>query len=90
MAKFSIIVVCLNAGERLHDTIASIRSQSCKDYEIIVKDGISTDGSIEKLMTDERLRVIRQKDRGIYDAMNQAVKKAQGEYIYFLLRRSIS
>ncbi len=84
MAKFSIIVVCLNAGERLHDTIASIRSQSCKDYEIIVKDGISTDGSIEKLMTDERLRVIRQKDRGIYDAMNQAVKKAQGEYIYFL------
>lgn len=84
MAKFSIIVVCLNAGERLHDTIASIQNQSCKDYEIIVKDGISTDGSIEKLLTDDRLRIFRKKDRGIYDAMNQAVKKAQGEYIYFL------
>ena len=38
---FSIIVVCLNAGEQLRETVESIRRQSEEDYEIIVKDGVS-------------------------------------------------
>lgn len=84
MAKFSIIVVCLNPGERLQMTVESILEQTCADYEIIVKDGISTDGSVEKLPGDERIRVFREKDKGIYDAMNQAVEKVRGEYVYFL------
>ena len=40
---FSIIVVCLNAGEQLRETVESIRRQSEEDYEIIVKDGVSGD-----------------------------------------------
>ena len=40
---FSIIVVCRNAGEKLHRTIESIRRQTEDDYEIIVQDGFSTD-----------------------------------------------
>ena len=39
---FSIIVVCLNAGEQLRETVESIRRQSEEDYEIIVKDGANT------------------------------------------------
>ncbi len=84
MVKFSIIVVCLNAGNKLKMTVDSILGQSCGDYEIIVKDGMSSDGCLDKLQEDRRIRVFREKDRGIYDGMNQAVEQAEGEYIYFL------
>ena len=43
---FSIIVVCLNAGDKLRRTVGSILAQSYPHYEIIVKDGMSTDGSV--------------------------------------------
>lgn len=88
---FSIIVVCLNEGEKLHKTVKSILDQTEDDYEIIVKDGGSTDGSVEELiasgklpMKSGRCRIYQEKDSGIYDAMNQAVKYASGEYILFL------
>ena len=45
--KFSIIVVALNPGEKLEKTLKSIFSQTCTDYEIILKDGGSRDGSME-------------------------------------------
>ena len=45
--KFSIIVVALNPGEKLEKTLNSIFSQTCTDYEIILKDGGSRDGSME-------------------------------------------
>ena len=57
MVKFSILVVCLNPGEKLLKTVESILGQTCGDYEIIVKDGGSADGSIEKLPEDARIRV---------------------------------
>lgn len=82
--KFSIVVVALNPGDKLKQTIDSVICQSCTDYEIVVKDGGSKDGSLEKLPKNERIRVFVEKDTGIYDAMNQAVAKAQGEYILFL------
>lgn len=81
---FSIIVVCYNAGEKLHKTIESIRRQTVKDYEIIVEDGLSTDGSVEKLVPGEDLKVFRERDEGIYDAMNRAVSRASGAYLFFL------
>lgn len=45
--KFSIIVVALNPGEKLEKTLNSIFSQTCTDYEIILKDGGQPDGSME-------------------------------------------
>lgn len=81
---FSIIVVCRNAGEKLHKTIESIRRQTEKDYEIIVEDGLSTDGSLEKLVPGEDMKVFRERDEGIYDAMNRAVSRASGAYLFFL------
>jgi len=88
--KFSIIVVCLNAGEKLSQTVASILKQSYKDYEIVIKDGGSKDGSVEKVVEmlsgeeESRVKICIEKDRSIYDAMNQAVQKAEGEYCLFL------
>ena len=84
MAKFSIVVVCLNAGNKLKMTVESILAQTYGDYEIIVKDGMSSDGCLDDLPEDKRIRVFQEKDRGIYDGMNQAVERAGGEYIYFL------
>ena len=82
--RFSIIVVCLNAGTELRATIKSILTQDYSDFEIIIKDGGSTDGSIDDIPEDSRIRFIKKPDSGIYDAMNQALEEAKGEYVYFL------
>lgn len=90
---FSIIVVCLNAGDKLQETVESIRRQTEQDYEIIIKDGISSDAATisylkrleEESAADSRIRVYRyEKDSGIYDGMNQAVKYVSGDYVFFL------
>lgn len=90
---FSIIVVSLNAGEKLLRTIESILAQTYTGYEVIVKDGGSRDGSPEALrrrlqttdpQTAARIRILEEKDGSIYDAMNQAAEKADGRYLYFL------
>lgn len=84
MSLFSIIVVCLNPGKKLKETVDSILAQTEKDVEIIIKDGNSTDGAVEALEKRENIRIIRQADKGIYDAMNQAAAQAEGEILFFL------
>ena len=87
---FSIIVVSLNAGKEVKNTLDSILGQTYSDYEIILKDGGSTDESIVNLDKEEYfernscIKLITKKDKGIYDAMNQAVEEARGEYLIFL------
>lgn len=80
----SIITPCYQAGDKLLETIQSVLDQTFEDYEIIVKDAGSDDGSIEHLPADPRIRLIRTGDDGIYDGMNQAIAAAVGEYLYFL------
>ncbi len=90
--RFSILVVSLNAGDKLVQTVQSILEQSYTDYEVVVKDGGSKDDSLEKLEAylggqtqgASRVRIVRQSDRSIYEGMNQATKEATGEYYYFL------
>lgn len=89
---FSILVVALNPGEKLLFTMRSIAAQTCTDYEVIIKDGGSKDGSGEKLKeylqrhpeTEQRVRCYTGSDSGIYDAMNQAASYAEGEFFCFL------
>ncbi len=85
---FSIVVVALNPGGKILKTVESILGQGWRDYEILVKDGLSKDGSIEdleqKYAAEERLRIVRKQDRSIYDAMNQALDLAEGDYVLFL------
>ena len=80
----SIITVCLNAGNDLARTVDSVLGQSWCGFEYIIKDGLSDDGSIERLPCDKRIRVIREKDNGIFDAMNQALACSRGKFICFL------
>ncbi len=82
--KFSIAVVCLNPGSKLNMTLESVRKQNCTDYEIIIKDGGSTDGSLDGIENAGYLKLVCRRDTGIYDAMNQAVAQSSGEYVYFL------
>jgi glycosyltransferase involved in cell wall biosynthesis len=82
--KFSIITVNLNSGSRLSETVSSVLSQDFDDYEVIVKDGLSADGSVGSIGNDTRVRIISSGDSGIYDAMNQALAEARGEYVCFL------
>ena len=84
---FSIIITSLNPGDRLVPTLESVLEQSFGDYEIIIKDGGSRDGSLQQLeryRKDERIRLFQEKDKSIYDGMNQAVRYIQGEYVLFL------
>lgn len=86
----SIIVVCLNAGEELKHTLQSVFMQENQEYEIILQDGMSADGCVEAALstcTKEQLdhvQLFREKDEGIYDAMNKALSRASGEYLLFL------
>lgn len=88
---FSILMVSLNPGGKLVETMESVVRQSYRDYEVIVKDGGSGDGSLEALRAylerqgcRDRVRILEQPDTGIYEGMNQATRAARGKYLYFL------
>ena len=80
--KFSIIVVSLNTKIDLIKTLNSIFKQKYKKYEIIVIDGLSTDGSIEYIrkLKNKNICKIIERDKGIYDAMNKGIKKAKNKW----------
>ncbi|MFI3175863.1 MAG: glycosyltransferase family 2 protein [Eubacteriales bacterium] len=87
MITYSIIVVSYQAGKQLYETVDSILQQTYPSYEIIIKDGGSTDGSIENiasLQKDNRVFLYQEQDAGIYDAMNQGISYATGDYVLFL------
>ena len=90
MKFFSIIVVALNPGDKLKETLDSIKMQECVDYEIIIKDGGSKDGALEELETSgyfndfPSVTIVREKDGSIYEGMNQAVAHVTGKYVEFL------
>ena len=84
--KFSIITVVLNAKEDLIETIKSLKEQSHKDFEYIIIDGGSTDGTIEVINKNLDIidKWISEKDSGIYDAMNKGIDLCEGNYIGML------
>ena len=86
---FSIITVCFNSEKTIERTLKSIASQSFKDYEYIVVDGASTDGTLNIIkeyqpMFGNKLRMISEPDHGIYDAMNKGLRMARGKVIGIL------
>lgn len=84
--KFSVITINYNNVEGLRKTIASVVGQTCNDYEYIVIDGGSTDGSVEviKKYADRIDYWVSEPDGGIYNAMNKGVAQAHGEYCIFM------
>lgn len=80
----TVVTVCLDSGEQLAETVESVLAQRGDNWEYVIKDGGSTDGSLDALPNDDRLRVEVSSDSGIYEAMNDAVAFAKGRYINFL------
>lgn len=81
---FSIIVVSYNAKNCILKTINSVLKQSFDNYEIVIKDAVSTDGTLDDLPADKRIRMYSEKDNGIYDGMNEAISYSRGRYLFFL------
>lgn len=81
---FSVIVVSLNAGNLIGLTVRSALSQTCDDYEIIVKDGKSTDDTLAHIPQDNRIKIYSEADKSLYDAMNQAISYSSGRYLIFM------
>lgn len=91
--KFTIYTTCYNAGVKLNRTIQSVLAQTYADYEIIIKDGKSTDGCVDDLLQDPevtaevatgRIRLMVEEDKGVYDGMNQALDWIKGDYVIFM------
>jgi len=86
MPLFSIITINYNNCTGLKQTMESVLSQTCQDYEYLVIDGGSTDGSLE-LIESEKAKLahwVSEKDNGIYAAMNKGIAAASGIYCLFL------
>ena len=84
--KFSIITINYNNKEGLERTIKSVLGQTFHDYQFIIIDGGSTDGSIDiiKQNADYIDYWISESDRGRYPAMNKGIKQAKGDYLNFM------
>jgi glycosyltransferase involved in cell wall biosynthesis len=84
--KLSIITVNLNNIGGLQKTFESVFNQLFSDYEYIVIDGGSTDGSVD-IIAQNAIKIsywISERDNGIYHAMNKGIQVSKGEYILFL------
>ena len=84
--KYSVITINYNNCEGLRHTIESVTGQTFHDYEYIIIDGGSTDGSAEviKEYADQIDYWVSEPDKGIYNAMNKGVIQAHGEYCIFM------
>lgn len=86
--RLSIITVNLNNVDGLRDTIKSVLSQSFDDYEYIIIDGGSSDGSVELIKESSSeypgIVWISEKDTGVFNAMNKGITMSTGEYLLFL------
>ena len=82
----SVVTVCRNPGQDLPAPAASVRAALGAGDEWVVQDGASTDGTAEFLrgLADARVRSESRPDGGIYDAMNRAAARAQGDFLLFL------
>lgn len=86
----TVITVCYNAVDVIEGTMVSVLNQTYNDIEYIIIDGLSTDNTlaiinkVASLYPTKNIKIISEKDKGIYDAMNKAIKLAHGEWLNFM------
>lgn len=86
---FSIVTPSFNSVSTIEDTLSSVLKQEFKDYEYVVVDGGSTDGTTDilrkyELLFDGRMRWKSEPDSGIYNAFNKGCKQAIGKYVWIV------
>lgn len=86
MPYISVITINYNNAAGLEKTIGSVISQNFTDYEYIVIDGGSGDGSLQMInkYKDKFSYVVSERDKGIYDAQNKGLRSAKGDFLIFL------
>jgi glycosyltransferase involved in cell wall biosynthesis len=84
--RISVVTVSFNAAATIADTLASVARQTGVNYEHIIVDGGSSDGTMDVVRQHDHDRLIAKSepDAGIYDAMNKGVAQATGDYLLFL------
>ncbi|GHU16260.1 glycosyl transferase [Betaproteobacteria bacterium] len=84
--SFSIITVAYNADQWLEPTILSILNQSYPSIEYLIIDGASSDGTVDIIRHYEVGIAYweSEPDKGLYDAMNKGLKRATGDYVWFV------
>lgn len=85
----TVVTVCFNSVKTIENTIKSVLEQPCEEYEYIIIDGLSNDGTLDIIKAYEpkfrgKMRYVSEKDKGWYDAMNKGVALAKGSFINFL------
>jgi putative colanic acid biosynthesis glycosyltransferase len=84
--QFSIVTITLNDINGLRDTRASVEEQSLKDFEWLVIDGMSSDGTVAELEACElpNFSFVSEKDSGLFNAMNKGLMRSRGQYVIFM------
>jgi len=85
--KFSVITICYNDFEGVKSTLESVLSQTGVNFESIVIDGGSSDGTPEYLKKNDdinNLLWLSEPDSGIYNAMNKGIELASGDWLVFM------
>lgn len=89
LPRISVVVPVLNMVDTVERTLRSIISQEYKNLEVIVRDGVSTDGTLEVLNSYSKrfpkiLRLTSEKDKGQTDALNKGFKEANGDIVGYI------
>ncbi|RDY27443.1 glycosyltransferase [Romboutsia weinsteinii] len=86
--KFSIITVCFNSKQTIEETLDSVIKQTYNNYEHIIIDGKSKDGTLDiinRYMSEsKKVILLSEEDTGIYNAMNKGIDLASGDLVVFL------
>ncbi|ENM6363149.1 glycosyltransferase [Vibrio alginolyticus] len=84
----SIITVVYNNKSGMKKTLKSVLSQTYADYELIIVDGCSTDGTVDfckrEMSKFSHIKLLSEKDEGIYDAMNKGIKASSRRWLIFM------
>lgn len=82
----SVVIPLYNKEKQIASTLQSVLNQSFQDFEVVIVDDGSTDGSVDvvKRFSDPRIRVIKQKNAGVSVARNRGIEEANGEYVALL------
>lgn len=84
MPKFTVITITFNNRDGLRRTATSIQNQNYTDFEWIIIDGASTDGTADDFNLFTHVKIISEPDSGIYDAMNKGIAHSTGDYVIFM------
>ncbi len=84
--KITVVTVCFNSAKTIGHTLQSVREQTHGDIEHIIVDGGSQDNTLEVVKSEglHVTKVVSERDKGIYDAMNKGIALASGEVVAFI------